>query len=597
MLGQDAHSNRSGGYGMEQDNRIFGKYICLDIVGYTHERSVEEQLTILGALNEIVRDTLDENKLPLTDDGPVVCLPTGDGMCIALINNSDPEIHLRIALGILQGVARHNNEAEKAEKEKLVFQVRIGINSHTDNLVTDINGRRNVAGVGINTAFRIMDLADGQQILVGQAVHDDQLGRRYEKSFLAHSAVVRHGKELTVHQFRVAGLDEHTPSKIQNYKDFIHPADALGLKTIYETRSSTVREDVLKDMEDAKERIWLLGVNLNHIFSISDPRVQEILKSKLDAGLDVKILLLDGLRSPAVFRALMESDEKEFASIIESDRCDLQNPPDEDPYFHHPLFVNFLNAHRILERLGFKTAARFYAHIPNCWLIVIDDTIYYQPYTFGGAQDVMRMPVIKVQGPEEAPYKVLKDHFDKLWQTSEFDLFQTGARIKAQEIVIGKLFEHRLEWFKHVFGVLYNKESPGRDRRAFQRQPCISPSLVATLTWPDGRKTTGKIINHSRESLLVALHSTDDSKELFGSLPDGDGVIKADPMIVELVLTSSRDQQRGSRFVPKDKARRFLVTRLLEHGTFRYARKERRTIRKHEKLCVAINAYERQPSA
>lgn len=574
--------------------KIFGKYVCLDIVGYTHDRSEKEQLTILGVLNQIVKDSLGENELPLTDDGPVLCLPTGDGMCIVLINNIDPEIHLRVALRIMEGVAQHNGESKKAGEEKLVFPVRIGVNSHTDNLVTDISGRRNVAGVGINTAFRIMDLADGQQILVGPSVYAEQSGRQYENSFLEHSTVVRHGKHLTVHQFQAEGLNKETPSKIQNYKDFINPASTLGLKTIYETRSPAVREDVLKDMDNAKERIWLLGVNLNHVFSISDPRVQEILKSKLDSGVDVKILLLDGLRSPAVFRALMESPPEKFASIIDTKRDDLRKPPDDDPYLSHRMFTNFRNAYEMLEELGFKTAARFYAHIPNCWLIVTDNTIYYQPYTFGGAHDVKRMPVIKVQGPEEAPYKVLKDHFDKLWQTSEFDLFQTGARIKAREIVLGNLFKNRLEWFKHVYGVLYNKESPGQDRRNFQRQRCISPSLIASMTWPDGREMKAKIVNHSRESILVTLPSADYSSELFKTLPEDKEVSKADPIIVNLKLTSARDDHRAHRFVPKDKARRYLVTRLLENKTFWYVRKEMRTIRKQERVCIVLSAYEGQ---
>jgi hypothetical protein len=574
---------------MEKANRIFGKYICLDIVGYTHKRREEAQLTIFGVLNQIVTNSLTENGLSLTDDGPVICLPTGDGMCIALIDNSDPEIHLRVALRIMDGVTQHNEDVQKSGKEELVFQVRIGVNSHTDNLVTDINGRRNVAGVGINTAFRIMDSADGQQILVGSAVQAEQSGRRYENSFLEHRTVVRHGAPLTVFQFQAKGLDEKIPSKIQNYKDFINPTSTLGLKRIYETRSPDVKEDVLRDIDNASEHVWLLGVNLNHVFSISDPAVQEKLRSKLEAGIDVRILLLDGLRSPAVFRALMESPREEFASIIDSDRTDLWDPPVDDPYFGHPLFVNFRNAYQMLERLGFKTAARFYAHIPNCWLIIIDNTIYYQPYTFGGARDVQRMPVIKVEGPGNAPFVVLKDHFDKLWQTSAFDLFQTGARIKAKEIVLGNLFKNRLEWFKHVYGVLYNKQSPGEDRRTFQRQPCISPSLVASMTWPDGRVTRAKIIDHSRESIFVALHANADASELFQSLPDDPTTINANPIKVKLALTSPK-RERGKGFVPKEQARRYLVTGLLRHGSFSYARKERRKIRKHEKLCIAIRA-------
>lgn len=48
----------------------------------------------------------------------------------------------------------------------------MGINTNADNLVTDINGARNLAGAGINIAQRVMDSADGNQILVSHSVYD-----------------------------------------------------------------------------------------------------------------------------------------------------------------------------------------------------------------------------------------------------------------------------------------------------------------------------------------------------------------------------------------------------------------------------------------
>src|SRR5919206_908239 len=151
---------------MRRAERIFAKYVCLDIVKFTHERSEDAQIKIFYALNEIVNSSLEEHHVPQEKDKRL-CLPTGDGMCIVFINNNEPDIHLRVALSILKGVAEHNSTAERKELE---FEVRVGVNSHTDNLVTDVTGHDNIVGIGINTAFRIMDLADGKQILAGQAV-------------------------------------------------------------------------------------------------------------------------------------------------------------------------------------------------------------------------------------------------------------------------------------------------------------------------------------------------------------------------------------------------------------------------------------------
>lgn len=599
---------------MRRAERIFAKYICLDIVKFTHERSEDAQIKVLYALNEIVNGSLQEHGVPQEKD-KCLCLPTGDGMCIALINNTDPEIHLRVALSILRGVAAHNGTAGRKELE---FEVRVGLNSHTDNLVTDVAGRDNVVGIGINTAFRIMDLADGRQILVGQAVFAEQQGRPFGNSFQERGSIVKHGAALVVYQLEAEGLSDETPEKIRGYEDLTGPAADLGLTAIYESRDSGLREDIVADIEGAAERVWLLGVGLNYTFSISDPDVYQRLKRKHDEGVDVKVLLLDGLRSPAVFRALMESTPEMFERIIDTDRSDPFEPPGDDPYFKHPLYTNFTNVHAQLDWLGFEGAVRFYAHSPNCWLVVVDDRIYYQPYTFGDGRVEapaagQRMPVIKFVEPSQ-PALILKEHFSKLWHTSEFDLFQTSARIMSREIILSKLFELRSGWFRHVYGVLHGGKSPGgerhatrprpprrkrcdgagspgEDRRTYSRQNCISPNLVAVVTWPGGRLTKAKIVNHSREGVLLALSPDgDDAAEFFDSLPEGGEAAARDPITVGLKITSSKDKRRGRGFMPKERGRKFLVEGLLSHPAFVYARKDRCIIRGRERLCVALRA-------
>jgi hypothetical protein len=195
---------------MSEAQTIPAKYIFLDVVRFSHERSVEAQTDIVYSLNNIVKKSISKNQV---SDEKLILLPTGDGICIALLNIEEPfDIHMRIALDILGSVAGCN---AVAVDEMRKYKVRIGINASTDNLVVDINGNRNIAGYGINTAQRIMGLADGNQILVGQSVFDILHAREsYMPFFTSFQATVKHGEPLWVYQYidgSKFGLDTHIP--------------------------------------------------------------------------------------------------------------------------------------------------------------------------------------------------------------------------------------------------------------------------------------------------------------------------------------------------------------------------------------------------
>ncbi len=195
---------------MNKTKTIPAKYIFLDIVGYSSRRSVEAQTDIVHTLNQLVRDAIAANEVPV---GELILLPTGDGLCIALLNIEDPfDIHLRIALYLLELLHKYN---ESVENNMRSFQVRIGINANTDNLVTDINGNQNIAGAGINMAQRVMSNADGNQILVGQSVFDTlNVRESYMNSFRSYRVKVKHGISIDVHQFidkSRAGLNTDVP--------------------------------------------------------------------------------------------------------------------------------------------------------------------------------------------------------------------------------------------------------------------------------------------------------------------------------------------------------------------------------------------------
>lgn len=188
------------------------KYVFLDVVAFTHKRSVEAQSDIVAALNQIVRGCLARAEVP---DTGVIFLPTGDGMAIAVLQDTFPyDGHLLLALDMLKSVAEHSAQAPDDMRR---FSVRAGISQNVDNLVIDINGRKNVAGAGINVAQRVMNVADGDQIIASQAVYDTLVNReRYMRSFRPFIAKIKHGEQLTVYQFvqnGFPGVSTDTPSR------------------------------------------------------------------------------------------------------------------------------------------------------------------------------------------------------------------------------------------------------------------------------------------------------------------------------------------------------------------------------------------------
>jgi class 3 adenylate cyclase len=186
------------------------RYVFVDIVGFS-TRTVEAQASIVQSLNRIVLSAVKRIDLDIDEANDVICIPTGDGLCIAITASklgidAMLDIHLRLSCVLLSLIGHYNREQKDDERR---FNVRIGLNENIDILIRDINGRKNVAGAGINDAARIMDLADANQVLVGQNVFNRLERRiRYRNVFRPYKAVVKHGMEMNVYQY----APEETPS-------------------------------------------------------------------------------------------------------------------------------------------------------------------------------------------------------------------------------------------------------------------------------------------------------------------------------------------------------------------------------------------------
>ncbi len=255
---------------MTEPQTIPAKYIFLDVVSFTHNRSVEAQTDIVHALNAIVSESIAEFEVEMEK---VIFLPTGDGICITLLNIESPyDIHIQIALLILRKIYEHN---KSAENEMRKFEVRIGINSNTDNLVTDINRKQNIAGNGINMAARVMSKADESQILIGRTVYDNLCSReRYMNDFRRFNAKVKHGLQIEVYQYICTdclGLNIETPNEFQTKQlEEIKLSRRAAYYFAHSIKNNKFLTQNIDDQDVSTILLWFLAKESTSIFDSTE---------------------------------------------------------------------------------------------------------------------------------------------------------------------------------------------------------------------------------------------------------------------------------------------------------------------------------------
>jgi class 3 adenylate cyclase len=151
--------SKDSGVAPESENNLrleIGHVLFIDLVGYS-KLLIEEQKKRLRQLTEIVLATAQVRE---ASDEQFVRLPTGDGMALVFRNSSEEPA--RCALEIAEALRKHPE-----------IPVRMGIHSGPVSEVTDVSGRSNIAGAGINMAQRVMDCGDAGHILLSQHVADD----------------------------------------------------------------------------------------------------------------------------------------------------------------------------------------------------------------------------------------------------------------------------------------------------------------------------------------------------------------------------------------------------------------------------------------
>ena len=137
--------------------------LFMDIIGYSKLELDDDQKAAIELLNRIVTNAIEEAELNLHD---VVCLPTGDGMCLCFTRNTEGP--LKVAAGIHKALAKENKK-----RKGLKIQLRMGVNLGIVHKVKDLKGADNLVGATINISQRAMNCGDEWHILCTEKAYDE----------------------------------------------------------------------------------------------------------------------------------------------------------------------------------------------------------------------------------------------------------------------------------------------------------------------------------------------------------------------------------------------------------------------------------------
>ncbi|MBA3771638.1 MAG: protein kinase [Ramlibacter sp.] len=127
----------------------------LDLVGGA-ARSADDQVALKKQFDELIAKSLQG-----VPEDSRIAIDTGNGAAICFMGDPEEPLHAAMLLRDLLG-QRHGG----------LVSARIGLHMGPVRVVSDINGRVNVVGDGINVAQRVMDFAQGKQVLVSRSYYD-----------------------------------------------------------------------------------------------------------------------------------------------------------------------------------------------------------------------------------------------------------------------------------------------------------------------------------------------------------------------------------------------------------------------------------------
>ncbi|MBI4751787.1 MAG: hypothetical protein HY774_25165 [Acidobacteria bacterium] len=254
--------------------------IFMDIEKYS-KRNSSNQKKVIDKFIELIKNAIAEIKQInefaeyATDNGiefdtDIIKIPTGDGLAIVFtfIEDKTTTLPLQFAQKLLHLIKSNNKkfacvqfQRENWCNDHNHFKLRIGINEGNGIVYKDVNRNYNFAGTTINMASRIMDFADGMQILFSENAYqklvdfDHTLTDNFKNSI---EIEVKFGIKLKVRQYFSSDyeyINSESPQKINQHEKIICPINS---------RINLPKMDEWEIALQAKN-ILLIGHNLNYI--------------------------------------------------------------------------------------------------------------------------------------------------------------------------------------------------------------------------------------------------------------------------------------------------------------------------------------------
>ncbi|MDE1725464.1 MAG: hypothetical protein KGH76_06175 [Thaumarchaeota archaeon] len=187
-------------------------FFFVDIVGLSDPSlSVKKQMSKIEILNQLIGscDTFTASK------NKRIILPTGDGMVIGFLLNS--ELPLQLSIQLHKKLQEYNQN--KHDEEKIL--IRIGLNSGPVFILNDVNNNKNLWGPGLVLARRVMDLGDASHILVVDRMAEEliSLNDEYKNIIkLVSEYKIKHGQIIKIYSVHSTEFgNSNIPEKIQLY--------------------------------------------------------------------------------------------------------------------------------------------------------------------------------------------------------------------------------------------------------------------------------------------------------------------------------------------------------------------------------------------
>src|SRR5918912_1203301 len=188
-------------------------FFFIDIVSLSNPLlSVKKQMEKIAVLNKMIGSCDAYCRSP--KDKKII-LPTGDGMAIGFLLNSELPFQLSVQL---HHKLRMYNRTRTNED---MIGVRIGLGSGPVFVVSDVRDNQNVWGPGIILARRVMDIGDNFHILLADRIAEELIALKDEYKTAIRpitNVMIKHGQTIKLYSaFSNEFGNPESPSKIAEH--------------------------------------------------------------------------------------------------------------------------------------------------------------------------------------------------------------------------------------------------------------------------------------------------------------------------------------------------------------------------------------------